>query len=162
MATKKNVNVLDLLEQDHDKVKQLFERLEGTTARATKTRERLIADIHRELEVHTAIEDEIVYPAIREAAGDDEGEQMHFEFVEEHYLVGDVELPRILELSADSNEFTALCSVLEELVTHHIEEEEQRMFPRARRLCDEDTLVSLGKQVEARKKELMRELKKAA
>lgn len=163
MATKKaDKNVLDLLEQDHEKLKHLLDRLEGTSTRGSKTRERVIEDIHRELEVHSAIEEEIVYPAIREAASDTEGEELHFEMVEEHFLAGEVELPRLLDTSADSDEFTAKCVVLKELLTHHIEEEESRLFKRARKLCDEATLVELGHQMEARKKELLRELKKAA
>jgi hemerythrin superfamily protein len=163
MATKKgNKNVLDLLEHDHEKLKHLLDRLEGTSTRGAKTRERVIEEIHRELEVHTAIEEELVYPAIREAASDTEGEELHFEMVEEHFLAGEVELPRMLDTSADSDEFTAKCVVLKELVTHHIEEEESRLFSRARELCDEETLVDLGRRVEARKKELLREIKKAA
>lgn len=165
MATKKaskNKNVLDLLEHDHDRLKQLLERLAGTTTRGSKTRERILDDIHRELEVHTAIEEEIVYPAIREAGGDTEGEELHFEMVEEHFLAGDVEVPRMIDTNADTDEFTAKCVVLKELITHHIDEEEKRLFSRARKLCDDETLVELGKQVDARKKELMRELKKAA
>lgn len=160
MASKKNV--LEILKEDHDKVKQLLARLGSTSARGTKTRERLAEQIHRELELHTAIEEEIVYPALREAADDTEGEEMHFEFVEEHFLSGQVEVPRLLDTDAATDEFTAKCSVLTELVTHHIDEEETRMFPRARKLCDAETLNELGRQVEARKRELTRELKRAA
>jgi hemerythrin superfamily protein len=162
MTAKKAKNVLDLLEQDHEKLKHLLDRLAGTSTRGAKTRERVLDDIHRELEVHTAIEEEIVYPAIREAADDTEGEELHFEMIEEHFLAGEVELPRMLDTSADSDEFTAKCVVLKELLTHHIAEEEERLFSRARELCDEETLVSLGERVEARKKALLREIKKAA
>lgn len=158
----KQKNALDLLQEDHDKVKHLLERLEGTSERGKKTREKLIEDIHRELEAHTAIEEEIFYPAIREAADDHEGEEMHFEFLEEHHLAGEVEMPRAMELDAESIDFTARCVVLKELVFHHIGEEEERMFPRARELFEEDELMELGARMAERKKELMRELKKAA
>lgn len=160
MTAKKNV--LDLLKADHDKLKQLLERLAATTARGTKTRERLAEQIHRELELHSAIEEDIVYPALREAANDTDGEEMHFEFIEEHFLAGEIEMPRLLDTDAATDEFTAKCSVLKELLTHHIDEEEARMFPRARKLCDKEALNDLGRQVEARKRELTRELKKAA
>lgn len=158
----KQKSVLDVLHEDHERIQHMLERLEGTSERGKKTREKLIEEIHRELEVHTAIEEEIVYPAVRQAADDHDGEQMHFEFVEEHFLAGEVELPRALELDAESIEFTARCVVLKELLTHHIEEEESRMFSRARELFDHEQLTSLGSRVLERKKELMRELKKAA
>ncbi len=158
----KRKNALDLLEEDHQKVKHLLERLEDTSERGRKTREKLIEDIRLELEVHTAIEEEIFYPAMREAADDHDGEEMHFEFVEEHYLAGEIELPRTIELDPESIQFTAHCSVLKELVFHHIQEEEERMFERARELFDEDELVELGERLSARKKELVREMKKAA
>src|SRR5690606_4136115 len=89
-----------------------LERLTGTSERGKKTRAKLIDDIHRELEAHTAIEEEIFYPAVRQAANDHDGEQMHFEFVEEHYLAGEVELPRAIDLDPESIEFTARCVVL--------------------------------------------------
>ncbi|HEY8432287.1 MAG TPA: hemerythrin domain-containing protein [Sandaracinaceae bacterium] len=155
-------NALDLLKEDHEKIEHLLDRLAGTSERGVKTREKLIEDIHRELEAHTAIEEEIFYPAVREAANDHDGEQMYFEFVEEHYLAGEVELPRAIDLDASSIEFTAHCVVLKELVMHHIEEEEARMFARARELFDEEQLLYLGRRMSERKKELVRELKKAA
>lgn len=158
----KQKSVLDVLHEDHERIQHLLERLEGTSERGKKTRDKLIEEIHRELEVHTAIEEEIVYPAVRQAADDHDGEQMHFEFVEEHYLAGEVELPRMLELDVESIDFTARCVVLKELLTHHIEEEESRMFSRARELFDHEQLASLGGRVLERKRELMRELKKAA
>lgn len=158
----RNKTALDVLLEDHEKVKHLLDRLEHTSERGTKTRGKVIEEIHVELEAHTAIEEEIFYPAVRAAANDHEGEEMHFEFVEEHYLAGEVEVPRVMDLDPSSVEFTARCSVLKELVTHHIEEEEERMFPRARELFDRDELIELGARMLERKKELLRELKKAA
>lgn len=158
----KTKNAIDILKDDHDKLRTLLTRLAATSVRGAKTRERVLDDIHRELEVHTAIEEEIFYPAIREAANNREAEEMHYEFVEEHYLAGEVELPRTLDVEPDTDEFTAHVAVLKELITHHLKQEEERMFPRARKLCSSEQLVELGQQMMARKKELMSELKKAA
>lgn len=155
-------NAIDILQEDHEKMRNLLDRLQGTSVRGAKTREKVLDDIHRELEVHTAIEEELFYPAIRKAAQDREGEEMHYEFIEEHYLAGEIELPRTLDVEAGSDEFTAHAVVLKELITHHLREEEQRMFKRARKLCSNQQLVELGEQMMARKKELMTELKKAA
>ena len=155
-------DALELLKEDYEKIQHLLERLTGTSERGKKMRAKFIDDIHREFEAHTAIEEEIFYPAVRQAANDHDGEQMHFEFVEEHYLAGEVELPRTLDVEPDTDEFTAHVAVLKELITHHLKQEEERMFPRARKLCSSEQLVELGQQMMARKKELMSELKKAA
>lgn len=160
MAKKKSA--IELLEEDHEKVRGLLERLVHSSERAVKSRGRIIEELHREVEVHSAIEEEIFYPAFREAAGDHEGDQLYFESLEEHHLAGEHELPRVLELDPGSVEFAARSSVLCELLNHHIEEEEERMFSRSHELFDEDQLIELGERLTARKKQLMRELKQAA
>lgn len=165
MAKKKDAERKDaiaLLEEDHEKIRSLLERLIATSERGKKSREKVLHDIQIELEAHTAIEEEIFYPAVREAANDRDGEEMYFEFVEEHYLAGEVELPRVTEIDAGSVEFAAKTIVLHELVQHHIEEEEERLFERARELLDEEQLMELGSRMAERKRELVRELKKAA
>lgn len=161
MATKKK-DAIALLEEDHEKIQSLLERLVGTSERGVKSREKVLHEIQVELEAHTAIEEEIFYPAVREEAQDREGEEMYFEFIEEHYLAGEVELPRALDCDAGSVEFAAKSMVLKELVRHHIEEEEERLFSRARELFDEERLLELGARMSERKKQLVRELKKAA
>lgn len=160
MAKKKGV--LDILEEDHEKVRGLLDRLENTSERGVKSRERILDELHRDLEVHTMIEEEIVYPAFRREADTHDSEEMYFEFVEEHFLAGEAELPRLIEVDASSIEFSAKAIVLKELVTHHIDEEEQRMFPLVRELFDEDQQAELGRRVMERKRELLREMKKAA
>jgi hemerythrin-like domain-containing protein len=158
----KKKSAIEVLEEDHERVRTLLDRLVSTSDRAVKSRERIIEDLHLEIEAHTAIEEEIFYPAFRAAADDHDGEELYFESLEEHHLAGEYELPRVLDLDAGSIEFAARANVLADLLMHHLEEEEERMFPRARELFDDATMKELGDRMMQRKRELMRELKHAA
>ena len=81
------LNPIELLKDDHQKVKKLFEQLADTSNQAEKTREKLFTTIEMELTVHTTIEEEILYPALRKAAKNDEQCRLYFEAVEEHSML---------------------------------------------------------------------------
>ena len=149
------MNAIDLLKADHQKVRELLTQLSETTSRATKRRGELLEKIRLELEVHTTIEEEIFYPAFREAGKKGDDEEMYFEALEEHRAAGDLVLPDLLSTEVTSEKFAGRAKVLKELVEHHAEEEEKEMFPRARQLLDKDMLRELGERMMARKQELM-------
>jgi len=67
------MNAIELLTQDHQLVKKLLEELSSTTERAVKKRAELLERIKQEVTIHTALEEEILYPAIKEAGGKEEG-----------------------------------------------------------------------------------------
>lgn len=145
-----------LLKADHEKVKGLLKELSGTTARAGKTRTNLLSKITKELEVHTRIENEIFYPAFKQAGEKSDDDKMFFEAHEEHRTIGDLVLPDLNRTEPGSQEFGGRAKVLRELVEHHVKEEESEMFPRARKLLSKQELEELGEKLEARKQELMR------
>lgn len=147
-----------LLTQDHEKVRKLLKELAETGKRASKTRAELVEKIALELKVHTTIEEEIFYPAFRDARDDTENEKLYYEALEEHRAAGDLVLPDLQKTPVDSDEFGGRAKVLKDLVEHHADEEEHEMFKRARKIFPEDELESLGKQLETRKKQLMQEL----
>jgi hemerythrin-like domain-containing protein len=147
------MNAIELLKEDHVKVKQLLEQVSGTTERAAKTRTELLKKIATELEVHTALEEEIFYPALREAGGKDELKMFH-EAKEEHRAVTALVLPDLLDTEPASVEFSGRIKVLKELLEHHIEEEESEMFPDASDLLGEEELMNLGQKMKDRKKDL--------
>lgn len=147
---KKPLDAIALLKQDHEKVRGLLESLEKATG---ARREKLFAQIDRELKVHTTIEEEIFYPAFREAAKKKDDQVMIYEAVQEHHMV-DVALPEAAE-GENNEDLKAKAKVVKELVEHHADEEEQDMFPRARKLFDREELRALGERMAARKKELM-------
>lgn len=149
------MDAIQLLKEDHEKVRELLSQLTETTSRAEKTRTQLLEKIRLELEVHTTIEEEIFYPAFREAGKKGDDEEMYFEALEEHRAAGDLVLPDLLSTEVTSEKFAGRAKVLKELVEHHAEEEEKEMFPRARQLLDKDMLRELGERMMARKQELM-------
>lgn len=150
-------NAIDLLKEDHDHVRRLLDQLAETTSRAAKTRTDLLERIARELAAHTRIEEEIFYPAYREAGGS-EHNQMFFEAQEEHRAVDSLVLPDLKKTDVQSDSFSGRCKVLKELVLHHVEEEEQELFPQARKSMNSELLVELGERMAARRKELMKQL----
>lgn len=83
-------NAIELLEKDHATVKDLLEQLAKTTARGARKRTELFAKIAAELDVHARIEEEIFYPAYRDAAKTHEDAKLFFEAAEEHGLVKEV------------------------------------------------------------------------
>lgn len=150
------MNAIELLKADHEKVRGLFEELTSTTSRAEKTRVQLLEKIRLELDVHTTIEEEIFYPAFRQAAEESDDKEMIFEALEEHRAAGELVMPDLLETEVTSEKFGGRAKVLKELVEHHADEEEKEMFKRARQLFDKAQLEELGAQMAARKQELMR------
>lgn len=146
----RKMNAIDLLRKDHETVKGLLDRLSSTTERGVKTRVELLHKIEQELMVHTDIEEEIFYPAYKEA-GKKEQAVMTAEAKEEHRTVDSLVLPDLLNTDPASVEFSGRVKVLKELLEHHIEEEEKELFPEARRLLGAEQLKELGKAMEARK-----------
>ncbi len=151
------MNAFQLLKEDHQKVSGIFQQLEPTTERAEKTRTELFAKLKQELDVHAQIEETIFYPAIKQAA---ETRELVFEGFEEHHVVK--MLLRELEATpVDTEQWTAKLKVLKENVEHHVEEEEEEMFQKARQVLSEEQINDLGAQMEEMKKQLQQQSKSA-
>ncbi len=105
-----------------------------------------------ELRIHTRIEEEMFYPAVRRASGDPD---MVYEAVVEHASASAL-IHQLENMPADDPMFDARVSVLSEYVLHHIKQEEAEMFPAARKALAGE-LDGLGQQMAARKTELMQE-----
>jgi hemerythrin-like domain-containing protein len=147
------MDAIDLLTRDHKKVRKLLEQLSETADSAEHEREELLTKIEHELEVHTAIEEEIFYPAFKEAGGK-QGAKMFYEAVEEHRAVTELVLPDLDNTTPTSERFAGRAKVLRELVEHHAEEEEEEMFSQAKKLFSKEQLEELGQRMEQRRKEL--------
>ena len=156
MATKKSTkkksatppDAIALLKQDHETVRGLLER---ATKSSGQRRSQLLAKIEKEVKVHSQIEEEIFYPAYRDAVSKKDDRKLYFEAVEEHRVV-DLVMPDVENGTDD--EVAARVKVLKELIEHHADEEEKSMFPKARKVLDRDELRMLGEQLMARKKAL--------
>jgi hemerythrin superfamily protein len=146
-------DALTLLEGDHDTVRDLLSELDKTTSRGAKTRQELLKRIAKEVRIHATIEEEIFYPAYHEAAKTQEEEQLFFEASEEHGLV-DIILPALEKTDVATVEFGARAKVLKDLIEHHAQEEEDEMFPKAKKLLGKARLLELGEQLALRKAQL--------
>ena len=144
------MDALQLLTKDHDHVKKMLEELDDTTERAIKTREQTFAKLQSELEVHEAIEEEIFYPALKEHS---KTRDIALEGYEEHHVV-DTVIAEMGDVPVSDETWTAKFAVMKENLEHHIEEEEQDMFPKARKVFDQQELDALGERMAARKEEL--------
>jgi len=144
-------DAIKLLKTDHEKVRELLGKFENATG---PRREKLRVQIDRELKVHTQIEEEIFYPAYREAARKKDDQKLYYEALEEHHVV-DLVLPEMND-GENNEELKAKAKVLKELVEHHAGEEEKDMFPRAKKLLSKDELRALGEQMQLRKETLMK------
>lgn len=144
------MNAFNLLKEDHKRVAGIFEKLEPTTERALKTREELFSKLNSELEVHAAVEEQIFYPVLKEAA---ETREITFEAFEEHRVVKEL-LKELASTPKDTEEWTAKLTVLKENVEHHVEEEEGEMFKKARKVLTDEEAEELGSRMEAAKKKL--------
>ena len=151
------MDAIQLLKTDHQKVKELLAELAQTTTRAVKKRSELLSQIRLNLKAHTTIEEEIFYPAFKQA-GEKEEAKMYHEALEEHRAAGDLVLPDLLNTAPDSDQFSGRAKVLKELIEHHVKEEEEQMFKEAKKLLSKDELNELGKQLEQRKAQLVKEL----
>src|SRR4051812_16588669 len=146
-----------LLDTDHKNVKKMFTAYEelanSKAASAADKKRELASQICAELTVHTQIEEEIFYPAVREAIKEtdllDEAEV-------EHASAKDL-IAQIQEATEIDDMFDAKVKVLGEYIDHHVKEERNEMFPKARAARGLD-LVAMREQLMARKEELMGEL----
>ena len=148
-------DAIQLLEQDHREVQDLFSEFkkfqEAKQEGDDELKQEIIDTVCTALKVHTKIEEEIFYPAAREALGDDEEDLMN-EAEVEHSGAKDL-IAQIEDGSASDPMTCARFLVLSEQIDHHVKEEQDEMFPKLRE-TDMD-LESVGMQLKARKDELM-------
>jgi hypothetical protein len=139
---------LQLLAADHRKVEELFEKFEK--ASGTTAKERLVREICTELKIHSMIEEEIYYPEIRGKVEEDALDEAYVEHDSAKLLVNELEAAE-----PDEEFYDAKVKVLQELIEHHVgEEEKQRdnLFQQTR--AAEIDLEALGERLAARKAEL--------
>lgn len=146
------MDALSLLTADHNRVRGLFTRFRAAEEeKDTALMAELAGKIVTELAVHTTIEEEIFYPAVKQAG--EELKDSVDEGLEEHHVVETL-MGEIEELTPDDDAWVAKMKVMVESVEHHAEEEEQELFPETRKRFDAAALEELGARLEARKAQL--------
>lgn len=154
ITAKREKDACDLLDADHKAVKKMFkeyeELMESKSRSANQKRYDLATEICNELTVHAQIEEEIFYPAVRAAIRESD---LLAEAEVEHQTAKDL-ISQIEAATGVDEMFDAKVIVLGEYIDHHVKEERNEMFPKARAARGLD-LVSLRGELEARKAELM-------
>ena len=159
MATKSKAKAdgaIEMLKEDHDKVKKAFKDFEKMDREDTETMQQLVQTVIEDLKLHATLEEELFYPAAREAIDD---EDILNEAQVEHESAKML-MEQLENMGADDPNFHATFTVLGEYVMHHVKEEEGEMFPQARKTKELD-LEALGEQLMARKEELTAEMEQA-
>jgi hemerythrin-like domain-containing protein len=143
-------DALQLLRDDHRRVKELFRKFEETAD--SRMKGQIVEEALKELTIHAQLEDEIFYPAVRREAGV-EGEEMD-EADEEHH-VAEMLIEELWNMRPNSSHYDAKFTVLAENVKHHIDEEESEILPKAAEL-GMGRMNELGAEMEERKMQLMK------
>jgi hemerythrin-like domain-containing protein len=143
---------LALLESDHRRFEDLLKQGEDTTERAVNARTTLLEALTAALNVHELIEEKVLYPALKPHS---EARDIVLEGFEEHH-VADVIVKELHDLAKDNERWGAKFKVLQESIEHHIEEEENVMFPAARRVLSAEELQQLGARMRTLKAEAER------
>jgi len=138
------MDAFELLKADHRKVEQLFEELESASG---KTKLSVFNQIKTELELHTQLEEKIFYPALEKPS---ETHDLTLEAYEEHDVVKKL-LKELSRAKTPNEEWEAKAKVLQENVEHHVEEEENELFPKADKALSDEEFETLGEQMEAEK-----------
>jgi len=146
--TKTTVDAIDLLKQDHDKVERAFKQFEKMDRHDADACRRLIRSVCEDLKVHTALEEEVFYPALRQAIDD---QDLMNEAAVEHETAKML-IEQLDNMAADDPSYYATFTVLGEYVRHHVKEEQGEMFPEAKK--SKLDLAALGERMRARKDEL--------
>jgi iron-sulfur cluster repair protein YtfE (RIC family) len=124
----------DLLTKQHEKVKGIFAKLEAQKGDAAA----LLAELADDLAAHMAIEQDIFYPQVLAAKPD-----LIAESFEEH-AVAELALKRLVATDPGDATFVAKVTTLKELIEHHVEEEQDELFPAVEKAFSAEALVTLG------------------
>ena len=136
-----STDAIVMLKEDHQQIRKLFREFQAAGENATARKGQLVKKMIELLTVHTYIENEVMYPRIRELLPELEDDVL--ESYEEHH-VADVLVAELFAMKPGDERFDAKTTVLIENVTHHIEEEEQEWFPQVREGLGRKALQEIG------------------
>jgi len=131
---------LKLLEQDHKRFRKMLAEGEETTERAVKTRTDLFEQLKREITIHEQMEEQVLYPALREIA---KSRDIALEGYEEHHVVDEI-FAELEQTPPSDDTWAAKFKVAKENLEHHMDEEEDDMWKAARREFTDDELEQMG------------------
>jgi hemerythrin-like domain-containing protein len=145
-------DAIELLTRDHNEVKKMFKEYEKLCKKDdTEGKKTVATQICQALTVHAQLEEEIFYPVVREAIDDDD---LMNEAMVEHTSAKDL-IAQIQAMRVSDPMYDAVVTVLGEYINHHVEEEQNEIFPKA--MKTKIDLEEIGREMAERKKVLMEE-----
>jgi hemerythrin superfamily protein len=151
-------SAIEMLTQDHKRVQKLFRDFEKVDRDDDEGIRELVETACLELQIHSMLEEEIFYPAVRSRAANQEQEDLLNEAEVEHETVDEL-IAKLHALEPDDPLYCAYFSVLGEYVKHHVKEEEQELFPKVLAMTGLD-LNQLGEDMKLRREELFAEMER--
>jgi iron-sulfur cluster repair protein YtfE (RIC family) len=143
-----STDAIVLLKDDHKEIRKVFRAFESAGHDAFVAKGRLVDRMIELLTIHTYLENEVMYPRVRELLPEVEDDVL--ESYEEHH-VADVLVMELSMMKPDDERFTAKTTVLIENVEHHMEEEEQEWFPKVREGLGRKQVQEIGAEMLARR-----------
>lgn len=140
-------DAIRMLTEDHKMVKKLFKNFESIRDRdgAAEEKSVVVRQICNELTIHAKLEEEIFYPVVRESIGEvDLMDEADVEHAGATVLISQLE-----RMEPENDHYDAMVTVLGEYIDHHVKEEQEEMFPKARKAKVD--MVELGARITERK-----------
>jgi hemerythrin superfamily protein len=148
---REKMDIFELIKIDHRKVEELFSQIEGT--KDSKKLDQYFKQIYSELNLHSQVEELTFYPTMR----DHEGTEELLEEAEQEHTEVKVLLEQMKSLEPGSSEFKAKIKELKEAVEHHVQEEENEVFPKVRQCMSDEELKQLAAEFQEVKNRLQHE-----
>lgn len=142
-------NIIDLLKQDHEKARYLFDKLQKSGRRETATLQKLFSQLEEELQIHMEGEERFFYTALEQH---EEAREKVLEAYEEHQVAKTL-LGTFNSLAVDDERWGAKLRVLNEVIEHHLQEEEKEIFKLARKELERNQLIEMAVQFMHHKRE---------
>jgi len=146
---KMEITIFDVLKQDHEKVRYLFDKAGKSSRKEIATLQKLFAQIEEELQIHMEGEERFFYSALEQ---NDEMREKVLEGFEEHQVAKTM-IGTFQALAVDDERWAAKMKVLNEIVEHHMQEEEREIFKMARKSLDKNQQLEMAVNFQKSKRE---------
>lgn len=141
------MDIFDEMKNEHDKMRKMVEKIKDTTDRAIKTREKEFEKLYIEIKAHHEAEERVLVPVLK---NEDDTKEDGMEMIEEHHVLEDL-LEDLDNLSKGDESWIVKFGVMDEILEHHFEEEENDIKEKARKQFDKKLLEDLYEKFEDEK-----------
>ena len=151
------MEIYTLLKKDHKTIKSLLKKLDATTEKSGARRLSLLKKLKEVLVPHSRAEEKVLYEALKKSEVK-EAPAIAFEGYEEHAVVDHL-AHTIENTKVNDKKWTALMAVVKESLEHHIQEEEETLFKKAKKSFDPEEAEEMGGRFNELRAKYLKELK---